>query len=167
LKLFRATGDKRFAEMYKDQSHNVVQYIGAPYNPLRKESGFVTERVQLSDWEDGLKVGDVSTFDSNMAWETLAVLTCLQNPGIYLHTDDDTFLVLDHVEANIVKRDKNHLVIKIHNPTNYDAQISVFAETLAQSKKPMKLNSFLSWPKVEVKAGATKEFIIKKDGSVI
>ena len=167
LKLFRATGDKRFAEMYKDQSHNVVQYIGAPYNPLRKESGFVTERVQLSDWEDGLKVGDVSTFDSNMAWETLAALTCLQNPGIYLHTDDDTFLVLDHVEANIVKRDKNHLVIKIHNPTNYDAQISVFAETLAQSKKPMKLNSFLSWPKVEVKAGATKEFIIKKDGSVI
>ena len=81
LKLFRATGDKRFAEMYKDQSHNVVQYAGAPYNPLRKESGFVTERVQLSDWEEGLSVGDVSTFDSNMAWETLVVLTCPAKSG--------------------------------------------------------------------------------------
>ena len=90
LKLFRATGDRRYAEMYRDTAHNVIQYVGAPHNPLRHESGYVTERVQLSDWE-GNNVGSVSYGDSNMAWETLAALTCLENPGIYLHTDDDTF----------------------------------------------------------------------------
>ena len=81
LKLFRATGDRRYAEMYRDTAHNVIQYVGAPHNPLRHESGYVTERVQLSDWE-GNNVGSVSYGDSNMAWETLAALTCLENPGI-------------------------------------------------------------------------------------
>jgi hypothetical protein len=74
LKLFRATGDKRYAEMYKDTSHNVIQYVGAPHNPLRHESGYVTERVQLSDWE-GNNMGFVDYKDSNMAWEVLAALT--------------------------------------------------------------------------------------------
>jgi hypothetical protein len=47
LKLYRATGDKKIAAMYKDQTHNVIQYVGAPYNPLRTQSGFVTERADI------------------------------------------------------------------------------------------------------------------------
>ncbi|MDD4192374.1 MAG: hypothetical protein PHI28_13660, partial [Mangrovibacterium sp.] len=95
LKLFRATGDKRYGEMYKDQTHNVVQYAGAPFGFLRKESGFVTERVQLSDWEGKENVGGVDYQDSNMAWETLVALACLENPGVYLQTDNNTCLVMD------------------------------------------------------------------------
>jgi hypothetical protein len=57
LKLFRATGDQRYAEMYKDQSHNVVQYMGVPNNPLRTQKGYVSERVQLSDWEGEDSIG--------------------------------------------------------------------------------------------------------------
>ena len=154
LKLFRATGDKRYAEMYKDTAHNVIQYVGAPHNPLRHENGYVTERVQLSDWE-GHNLGSVSYRDSNMAWETLAALTCLENPGIYLHTDDDTFLVLDHVDAKIVKRDFSGVTLEITNPTSYPASVSILAESTSGAKRPLGWNAFLTWPKVEVKAGAT------------
>src|SRR6185437_10732623 len=80
LKLFRATGSPLYAQMYKDQSHNVIQYVGAPYNPFKKAIGTVTERVQLSDWE-GYNEGYTSYDDSNMAWEVLAALTCEENPG--------------------------------------------------------------------------------------
>jgi hypothetical protein len=165
LKLFRATEDKRYAEMYKDQSHNVVQYVGAPHNPLRKQSGFVTERVQLSDWE-GRNQGSVSYEDSNMAWEVLAALTCLENPGIYLHTDDATFLVMDHVEAQVIKRDKSGVTIKITNPTEYDAKVSILAETSKQAKQPLKLNAFNNWPKVEVKAGETRIVSFSPNGKL-
>jgi len=160
LKLFRATDDKRYAETYKDQSHNVVQYVGAPHNPLRKESGFVTERVQLSDWE-GKNMGSVSYEDSNMAWEVLAALTCLENPGIYLHSDDTTYLVMHHIEAQVIKRDKTGVTIRVTNPTAYDAKVSILVETAKQAKGPLPENAFNKWPKVEVKAGMTRALLIR------
>ncbi len=166
LKLFRATGNKRFAEMYKDESHNVIQYVGAPYNPLRKEPGYVTERVQLSDWE-GKNMGYVDSSDSNMAWEILAALTSLQNPGIYLHTNDDTFLVLDHVEAKVVKRDKSGVVIQITNPTKYDAKVTILAERKNKAKVPLVLNAFASWPSVKVNKSETLLVKISMDGKTI
>jgi len=165
LKLFRATGDKLYSEMYKDQSHNVIQYVGAPYNPLRKESGMVTERVQLSDWE-GKNQGSVDEHDSNMAWEILASLTSLMNPGIYLHTDDNTFLVMDHVCASVIKRNKKGVTIKITNPTAYAAVVSIFAESSKQSKKPYGLNAFDKWPKIDIQAGETKLIYINKSGTL-
>jgi hypothetical protein len=165
LKLFRASGDKRYAEMYKDQSHNVVQYVGTPYNPLRKESGFVTERVQLSDWEGKESVGGVYREDSNMAWEALVALTCLENPGIYLHTNDDTFIVLDHVEARVL-RNESGVLLQVTNPTKYDANVSVLAETAQQSKKPLPMNAFTKWPNVEIKAGQTVTVRVTKNGQI-
>jgi hypothetical protein len=163
LKLFRATGDPRYAEMYKDQSHNVVQYAGAPHNPLRTRSGAATERVQVSDWE-GNNVGEHNAGDSNMAWESLIALSCLENPGIYLHTDDDTFLVMDHVEAKVVARLETGITLAITNPTKYDASVSILAETAKQAKTPLGWGAHDKWPKVNVKAGETITVTIDKDG---
>jgi hypothetical protein len=163
FRLFRATGDKRYAEMHKDQSHNNIQYVGTPYNPLRHESGYVTERVQLSDWEGG-NIGSVDYKDSNMGWETQAAINCLINPGIYLHTDDDTFWVFDHVEAECIRRDKLGVVLKITNPTMYDAKVSILAETAAKSKQPLPADAFDKWPKIEVKAGETRTISVDLDG---
>jgi hypothetical protein len=155
LKLYRATADEGIAALYKDQTHNVIQYVGAPHNPLRKPSGFVTERVQISDWE-GNDQGSVNYEDSNTAWEILAALSATMNPGIYLHTDDTTFLVMDHVEAKVLERRKAGVTLRITNPTPYDADVSLLAETAAEARKPMLLNSFINWQKVHVKAGETK-----------
>jgi len=163
LKLFRATGDRRYAEMYKDQSHNVVQYAGAPHNPLRQRSGTATERVQVSDWE-GTSTGQHDPNDSNMAWETLIALSCLENPGIYLHTDDDTCLVMDHVEAKAVKRDTSGVTLSITNPTQYDASVSIFAESATQAKKPLGWGAYDKWPKTPVQAGQTTTVVVSPDG---
>ena len=166
LKLFRATGNPLYAQMYKDQSHSVIQYVGTPYNPFKKAIGTVTERVQLSDWE-GHNEGYTSFDGSNMSWEVLAVLTCEENPGVYLHTDDDTFLVLDHVEAKIVKRDESGIVIQISNPTKYDAKVTILAESKKQAKVHLELNAFALWPSVEVNKGETHQFKISMDGKTI
>lgn len=155
LKLYRATGDEKIAALYKDQTHNVIQYVGAPHNPLRKESGFVTERVQLSDWE-GNDQGFVSYGDSNTAWEILAALSATMNPSIYLHTNDSTFLVMDHIEAKIIKRNQTSIIIQVINPTAYDADVSILAETAAQAKIPLPLNGFINWQKINVKSGENK-----------
>jgi hypothetical protein len=164
LKLYRATGDKNIAALYKDQTHNVIQYVGAPHNPLRTQSGFVTERVQISDWE-GNNQGFVDYGDSNTAWEILAALSATMNPGIYLHTDDSTFLVMDHVEAKIIERSKTSVVVSITNPTHYDASVSILSETAAEAKQPLPLNGFINWKKVNVKSGETKLVHIEKVNS--
>lgn len=163
LKLFRATGDPRYAEMYRDQSRNVVQYVGAPHNPLRQEGGYVTERVQLSDWEGG-DIGSVNRGDSNMAWELLAILTCLENPGVYLRTDADTLLVLDHVEATVLRRGPDGVSLQLKNPTPYDASVAILAESVEQARKPLAPDARDHWPRTDLKAGETKILKIGPDG---
>jgi hypothetical protein len=168
LKLFRATGDQRYAEMYKDQSHNVIQYAGAPNNPLRTQKGYVTERVQLSDWEGDNSIGDVNYDFSDTSWEVLVALTCLENPGIYLHTDDDTLLVMDHIEAEVVEasRQRATKTLRIKNPTVYDAVVSIFAETAKVAKTSLGWGAYDKWPKIKVKAGATKIVRIGRHGMI-
>jgi hypothetical protein len=160
LKLYRATGDEKIAALYKDQTHNIIQYVGAPHSPLRTQSGFVTERVQISDWE-GNDQGSVNYDDSNTAWEVLVALAATMNPGIYLHTDDETFLVMDHVDGKIIERKASGVTLSITNPTPYDATVSILAETAAQARKPLPLNGFINWRKVNVRAGETTTIYIK------
>jgi hypothetical protein len=165
LKLFRATGNPLYAQMYKDQSHNVIQYVGAPYNPFKRETGTVTERVQLSDWE-GHNEGHTDYHDSNMAWEVLAALTCQENPGIYLHTDDDTFLVLDHIEAGVIKRSAEGVLLELKNTTPYNATVSIFAESSKQAGEPLGNMNFTQWPKVNIDAGATIKVTVLNNGQI-
>jgi len=168
LKLYRATGNKRYADMYKDTVHNMVQYVNTPTNPVIPSGaiGAVSERVNTSDWEGKGNIGMVSPGDSNMAWETLAALTCLHNPGIYVRTDTAELLVLDHIEAQIIDRDKQGITLKLTNSTPYSANVSIFAESTKEAKKPLGWNAFIKWPKVEIQPGQSIEIRIGVDHSV-
>ena len=159
LKLYRATGNRRYAELYKDTVHNAIQYVTTPINPLGRESpaGSVSERVNLSDWEGREHIGMVTPGDSNLAWETLVELTCLQTPGIYLRTDADDFFVFDHVEAQIIERGGGAVILRITNPTTLPASVSILAESAGEVKRPLGWNAFLNWPKVDVEPGQTRE----------
>lgn len=169
LKLYRATGDERYAELLKDIAHNVVQYVTTPSNPLGHGSapGSVSERVNLSDWEGVGGIGNVSAGDSNMAWETVALLSILQNPGIYLQTDTDKLLVLDHVNARVLERTDKGTLLEIENPTDFPAQIAVFAETKVESGKPLGCNACLEWPKVDVGSKEKIKVLIDKNGNIL
>jgi hypothetical protein len=166
LKFYRATGDNRVAEMYKDMVHNVVQYMHTKHNPIQpgQPDGLTTERVQLSDWE-GAGNGNIATGDSNMAWETLVELTVLQNPGVYLNTDTNDLLVLDHVQAKVVSKDAQGTILEFVNTTPYDAQVKVLAESTEEARKPLACTACLHWPKVAVKSGETKRIKVGADSS--
>jgi len=163
LKLYRATNDKRFAEFYKDLVHNTIQYVNTMYNPtIRKgNEGTTSERVNLSDWEGRSEVGNTWPGSSVASWETLELLTALQNPGIYIRNDTGEILVLDHIEASITRRDKKSITIRVANPTPYDAKVSVLSENGTQVRKPLGRYAYLNWNKIEVKAGQTTDYIIK------
>lgn len=169
LKLYRATGDKRYACMLKDLSHNALQYTHTEANPIIKDGlpGSMSERVQISDWEGKETLGGgIPVGDSNMQWEVGTLLTILQNPGIYLNTDKNDLIVFDHVDAQIIKKDKIGLTLKITNNTAYDASVSIFAENNEQAKQPLGNYAFLKWPKLDVKAGETNQYFIENDGNV-
>lgn len=168
LKLYRATGNEKYAELLKDIAHNVIQYVTTPGNPLGKGSapGSVSERVNLSDWEGKQGIGAVNAGDSNMAWETVALLSIQQNPGIYIQTDTDKLLVLDHVNAKVIKRTETSLTLEIENPTAYPAQVSLFAENNQASKQPLGLYAYTKWPKIAVPAKQKVQVSIDQTGSI-
>lgn len=53
------------------------------------------------------------------------------------------------------------MIISITNPTAYDAIVTILAETAAQAREALPLNSFIDWQKVNIKAGKTKEFNVE------
>jgi len=167
LRLYRATGDKKYMELLRDIAHNVVQYTTTETNPVvpKASTGSVTERVNLSDWEGKENIGgSIPDGDSNMAWEVVTSLTITQNPGIYLRFDTGELFVLDNVDAVITKRDNKRLTLRITNPTHNDAKIALLSENSERRGKVLDRYAFMKWPKVELKPGETKEIIVDPDG---
>ena len=170
LKLYRATNDKRYMELLQDIAHNIVQYTTTKTNPVVPKAvpGSVSERVNLSDWEGANNVGgSIPDGDSNMAWGIVTSLTITQNPGIYLRYDTGELFVLDNVQVVITGRDSKGIHLKMTNPTLYDAKVSVLSENSNQSKKTLERYAYMNRPKVEVKSGATIEFIVTSDRKLI
>lgn len=156
FKIYRATGDLRYAELLHDIVHAHAEGI--------QPNGWITERLTYCDADSrGLRGTGGRT-----GWNELnGILMAMELPGIYLQTDIGKIYVFDHVEAKVLKHTEEGVVLSITNPTNFDANISVFAETLADSDKPLGYTAFLKWPKVEVKKGKTRLFSINIDGKSI
>ena len=100
-------------------------------------------------------------------WNELnGFLMALEIPGIYIQPDGNKFFVFDHVEAVIEKRDEKGVVVKISNPTKFDAQVTVFAESTKEAEKPLGYTAFLNWPKVEIKAGESQIVKVSSTGKI-
>jgi len=152
LKLYRATGNTLYLEMIGDLAHNIMQYISREDRPIGKlHSGWVNERVNLSDWEGKDRIGGI--FNGNTWAQTSAMLTAAEIPGIYINTATNQIQVFDHVTAKL--KDKKLI---ISNSTKFDATVSVFVDKNPANNYSM---GFVSkCPKVMVKAGETKEVSI-------
>lgn len=152
FKLYRTTGDTLYAELLRDIIHAHAEGI--------QPNGKITERLTYCDSDrrgsraDGWETG----------WnETNGALMTLEIPGIYVRTDLGQLYVFDHVEARVMKNDKKKLVLRLTNPTAYDAEVTLFAENGEQAAKPLGDNAFLNWKeKVKVKAGKTVTYTLKK-----
>jgi len=144
FKIYRATGDERYASLMRDIAHAHAEGI--------QPNGQITERLTYCDADSRGSRGDGGKTGWN---ETNGALMAIELPGIYVRTDINRMFVFDHVKVEVLKRDKSGLTLRITNPTSYDASVSILAENKEQAGKPLGNTSFLSWPKVNVKAGET------------
>lgn len=144
FKVYRATGDRRYAELMRDIVHAHAEGI--------KPSGEITERLTYCDADSRGARGSGST-----GWcELNGILMAMELPGIYVRTDKAELSVFDHVEAKFLKRDATDVTLSITNPTKFPAAVTVLAESSAQARQPLGVVGFLSWPRVEVKAGESR-----------
>ncbi|MCD8318645.1 MAG: hypothetical protein LUC45_07330 [Paraprevotella sp.] len=151
FKLYRTTGDTLYAELLRDVIHAHAEGI--------QPNGKITERLTYCDADrrgsraDGWETG----------WnETNGALMALEIPGIYVRTDRGSIYVFDQVEASLVRNDKEKTLIRIKNPTKYDAVVTLFAEGAEEASRPLGDNAFLDWTdKVKVKAGQTVTYTLK------
>ena len=82
---------------------------------------------------------------------------------IYLRTDLDRCYVFDHVTIQKMERKDRHITLTLHNPTAFDATVTILAENAAQAALPLGDNAFLQWNnKVTVKAGRTAKIKIPR-----
>ncbi len=151
FKLFRHTGNELYAELMRDVIHAHAEGI--------QPNGKITERLTYCDADsrgsrlDGGKTG----------WnETNGALMALEIPGIYLRKDTGKVFVFDHVEAELISLSESKAVLSVHNPTEYEATVTMLAEDEAEAKRPLGDNAFIGWNrKITVAPGKTCKVTLK------
>lgn len=155
FKIYRATGNKRYADLMND----IIHAHGESIRP----GGYTNERLTYCDAEHRGERGQHVT-----GWNELnGFLMALEIPGVYLQTDNDRFYVFDHVKAEILNRDGEVVTLSISNETKFDATVTIFAETSEEAQKPLGYTAFLNWPRVEIKKDDSLQISIAPDGSII
>ena len=157
FKLYRATGDTLYAELLRDVIHAHAEGI--------QPNGKITERLTYCDADSRGSRGDGGKTGWN---ETNGALMALEIPGVYVRTDRPSLYVFDHVRAEMIKQDSRQLVLRLFNPTEYDAEVTVFAENASEASRPLGEHAFLrGWRRVRVKAGQSARctFTVRRAGA--
>ncbi|WP_349317777.1 hypothetical protein [Chitinophaga sp. MM2321] len=167
FKLYRATGNQLYADLIRDIQHAHAEAVNIPPHHITTNNlvGSSMERIQPSDAEGRESIGNY--INTRNSWtETNGMLMGLELPGIYIQTDKNKLYVFDHVAAKIVKQEANGTTLLLKNPTQFDANVAVFAETSQQALKALDYTAFVNWPKVKLKTGETRQVYITAAGKV-
>jgi hypothetical protein len=157
FKIYRATGDRRYAELL----HDIVHAHGESIRP----GGFTNERLTYCDADAG-SVGNRGNHVTG--WNELnGILMAMEIPGIYIRTDKDEMVVFDHVEVKNIVRHNEGVTLDIMNATPYPATVTVLAETSEVAGAPLGTVSFLHWPRVTIDSGKTHRLSVTSDGRVV
>ena len=124
--------------------------------------GYISERVNLSDWEGAGSVG--GNIGGSNPWVESAVLgTCIEIPGLYIRSDEELVYPIDHIETEIVDSNLIAMKVQLTNSTIFDANVSVLAETQEQAKSPLGTIGVYDLPKVPIPAGQSVQITVLKD----
>jgi hypothetical protein len=165
LKLFRATGDRRYLDLAREISHNVTQYLSRAGRPIPTwdgrllPPGWMCERVNMSDWEGGRCVGGV--FYGSCWCEVSCLLTYTEVPGVWLRTDTGEATCFDHVDAD-VSDGGGSWILSLANPTDFDAEVTVLAEERSGFDRPFGECALVGCPRVSVPARGRAELRVAK-----
>ncbi|WP_406427214.1 hypothetical protein [Streptomyces sp. NBC_00147] len=166
FKLYRATGDKKYAELISDIQHAHAEAVNMPgHITTDYRIGSSMERIQPSDAEGKGAVGNF-IWTRNSWTETDGVLMALELPGIYVRPGEGILIPFDHIEAEYVSESRQAAEVRLTNNTAYAARVSVLAETARQSARPLGYTAFLDWPQVDVPAGGAVTVQVTRKGKV-
>lgn len=149
FKIYRSTGNVLYADLLRDIIHAHAEGV--------QPNGKITERLTYCDADSRGSRGDGGMTGWN---ETNGALMALEIPGIYVRNDLGTAYTFDHVVVKEIKKEGKNLRLKLYNPTQYDATVTLFAEDSTQAGAPLGDNAFLNW-KQKVKVGAGKTVTVK------
>lgn len=166
FKLYRATGNVRYAALIRDIQHAHTEAVNMPGHVTTNFlTGSSMERIQPGDAEGRGAIGNY--IHTRNSWtETNGVLMAMELPGIYVRPGEGIWYVFDHIEAEKVKEGRSFVILRLSNKTPYDAKVSVLAESAGNAAKPMGYTSFTRWPKVQVPSGKEITVKVTADGKV-
>ena len=174
FKLFRATGEGAYMDLLTDIAHALPQFLSrkdrqipfeipyaAPVNPDQRflEDGWMNERVNMMQWGPDEKIGEV--FYCSCWPEISLMLTVAELPGIYARTDSGSIWSLDHL--HVERENEERSILKIHNPTAFDAETTVLIEKADASHTPLGIGAADKWPRVVIPAGGGVLFQMSSD----
>ena len=146
FKLYRATGEVRYADLLRDIIHAHAEGI--------QPNGKITERLTYCDADSRGSRGDGGKTGWN---ETNGALMALEIPGVYVRTDLQQVYCFDHVVVDRLKPVSSGCELTLFNPTAFDAIVTILAEDAAAASRPLGDHAFLDWQqRVTVKAGKRK-----------
>ena len=152
FKIFRATRNPLYAELLRDIIHAHTEGI--------QPNGRISERLTYCDADHRGSRADGWLTGWN---ETNGALMALEIPGIYVRTDSGAVYTFDHVETTVLRNNGKYIELAITNPTEYRAEVVIFAEDGAAAMHPLGDNAFVNWnTKVKLRPGETVKYKIKK-----
>jgi hypothetical protein len=164
LKLFRLTGDRTWLDLLADITRCLPQYVSRPDRPIpvvwdgtpagANEAGWMSERINLSDWEGPANVGEIP-YGSGEWPEAALLLTYAEVPGVYVQPDSGLVQVFDQVEATL-----DGPWLEVANPTRYPARVKVFAETADSVTEPLGDSLLTRLTAVELAPGASRRLAL-------
>ncbi len=181
LKLFRATGNILYLELLQETAHNIPQYLSREDMPLMiswhfddneyngnesingkyMPSGWMSERVNTSDWEGK---GNIGAVPGGSCWcEVSNMLTFAEVPGVYIQKDTGFVCVIDHIEAEMIENNEDKLVVKFENTTKFPAEVKVLAENTWDMKKALGQNAMLNCQRVNIMPYSSEVLTFEKE----
>lgn len=150
FKLYRATGDIFYLELLREIAHSIGQYLSRADRPIgdAMPPGWINERVNLSDWLEG--VGEIF---AGSCWSEVSLMqTYAEVPGLYVQPDVGFVWPFDHIDAAVVAREPDRLVVELANPTAFPASVRVYAEPSTAMQRPLGQNALWNADVVEIPA---------------
>jgi hypothetical protein len=165
LRLYRATGDARYLELLKDIAHNILEFMGTSRRPIGSGGdGYISERVNLSDWEGPENIGGNLSWGSVSWCEVAVMLTAVEIPGIYVDPAKKRIVTFDHLEVKPVGWKGGRVELEVRNPTPYPASFTVCVDGAGLFGKRAREIFVDALPRHELGPGQTMRLAVDEDG---